>query len=67
MRLAMSAPEFYRSKANECRREAENAVGQLAKEKWLKMARLWDNLADQAEAGQFGQSSTGEPKPDNDK
>ena len=55
----MGTLAYYRSKAQQCRREAEQAIDPLTKESWLQMAASWTALADQAEAGLFGQ--TGEP------
>ena len=39
----------FRKEAEECRRQAEKAIGLLDKEAWLKMAAEWTKLAQNAE------------------
>ena len=39
----------YRKAAQECREQAEKAIGQLDKETWLRLAADWIKLAQAAE------------------
>jgi hypothetical protein len=50
----MSTPDRFRRKKQECLREADRAIDELAKQSWLQMAQSWARLADQAERGHFG-------------
>ena len=52
----MANAETYRLYAAECRRIAETMLVAGYKETLLKMAKYWDNRADEAEARQEEQS-----------
>jgi hypothetical protein len=42
-------PEQCRAAAEKCQREAERALSPIERERWLKMAAEWNDLARQAE------------------
>jgi hypothetical protein len=41
---------LFRSHADECRHQAERAINQQAKERWLKIAEDWLRMAELAES-----------------
>jgi hypothetical protein len=41
--------EGFRDEAEECRRQAERAISPLDKETWLRLAREWLKLAQDAD------------------
>ncbi len=47
--MVMLDPEQCRVAAEKCRREAERALSPIERERWLKMAVEWSDLARQAE------------------
>ena len=40
----------FRKQADECREQAERAINPLDKERWLRLARDWTKMAQDAEA-----------------
>ncbi len=44
--MAQSEADRFRSRAAECRRSAEDAMSELDKEGWLRLAAEWDKLAE---------------------
>jgi len=47
--MVMLDPEQCRLAAEKCRREAARALNPIERERWLKMAAEWSDLARQAE------------------
>jgi hypothetical protein len=47
----MSCADEFRQNADECRQQAARAFNLLDKERWLKIAELWLQMAQEAEAG----------------
>jgi hypothetical protein len=52
---------FYRQKAEECRRQAENAISSVDKEAWLLLAEEWSKMAQEAERRLRAAATGGEP------
>lgn len=47
--MVMIDPEQCRAAAEKCEREAERAPSPIERERWLKMAAEWNDLARQAQ------------------
>ena len=47
--MVMLDPDQCRLAAEKCRREAARALSPIERERWLKMAAEWSDLARQAE------------------
>jgi hypothetical protein len=52
--MTTSAADHYRQNADECGKQAEKASSPQDKERWLKQAEKWLDLAQQAEAVRVG-------------
>jgi hypothetical protein len=47
----MSRANEFRTNADECREQAARAINPLDKERWLKIAQHWLQMAQEAEEG----------------
>jgi anaerobic glycerol-3-phosphate dehydrogenase len=54
-RVSLPRPEYYRQKAEECRRQAERASAPGAKEQWMSLVAQWERLAKEVEGRQDSQ------------
>ena len=53
----MSDANRYRREAEECQRNAENAILVIDREAWLRLATHWAKLAEDAELSGLGDRS----------
>lgn len=56
--------ERYRSRARECAALAERATDLFARQYFLQLARVWDDLAERAERQMSAQESPADLSPD---
>lgn len=59
----MSDAQYYRRQEEFCTLRAEAAVNQEEKDRWLKLARQWRELAEEAEFRAGGCRPSREPAP----